>query len=33
MLAAPGNDLIDWLNRFTFPEEARYADAGSLDFP
>jgi guanine deaminase len=28
MLAAPGRDLLDWLNRFTFPEEARYADAG-----
>ncbi len=26
MLAAPGLDLIDWLNRFTFPEEARYGD-------
>jgi guanine deaminase len=25
MLAAPGRDLLDWLNRFTFPEEARYA--------
>jgi guanine deaminase len=28
MLAAPGKDLLDWLNRFTFPEEARYADGG-----
>ncbi len=28
MLAAPGNDLIDWLNRFTFPEESRYGDSG-----
>jgi guanine deaminase len=27
MLAAPGKDLLDWLKRFTFPEEARYADA------
>lgn len=27
MLAAPGRDLLDWLNRFTFAEEARYADA------
>jgi guanine deaminase len=27
MLAAPGKDLLDWLNRFTFPEEARFADA------
>ena len=25
MLAAPGKDLLDWLNRFTFPEERRYA--------
>ena len=24
MLAAPGKDLLDWLNRFTFPEEQRY---------
>ena len=27
MLAAPGTDLLDWLNRFTFPEESRYASA------
>ncbi len=27
MLAAPGADLLDWLNRFTFPEERRYASA------
>lgn len=27
MLAAPGKDLLDWLSRFTFPEESRYADA------
>ncbi|MCA0431849.1 MAG: guanine deaminase [Proteobacteria bacterium] len=26
ILAAPGKDLLDWLHRFTFPEEARYAD-------
>lgn len=26
MLAAPGKDLLDWLNRFTFAEEARYCD-------
>ena len=26
MLAAPGLDLLDWLARFTFPEEARYGD-------
>ncbi|MCY3856930.1 MAG: guanine deaminase [Rhodospirillales bacterium] len=25
MLAAPGSDLLDWLDRFTFPEESRYA--------
>ena len=29
MLAAPGKDLLDWLHRFTFPEESRYA---SLDY-
>jgi guanine deaminase len=27
MLAAPGKDLLDWLSRFTFPEESRYASA------
>lgn len=27
MLAAPGKDLLDWLNRFTFPEEGHYAVA------
>lgn len=26
MLAAPGEDLLEWLERFTFREEARYAD-------
>lgn len=26
MLAAPGKDLLDWLSRFTFPEESRFAD-------
>lgn len=26
MLAAPANDLLEWLNRYTFPEEARYSD-------
>ncbi|MBI2720434.1 MAG: guanine deaminase [Rhizobiales bacterium] len=26
MLAAPGKDLLDWLARFTFPEESQYAD-------
>ena len=28
MLAAPGEDLLDWLNRFTYREERRYASAG-----
>jgi guanine deaminase len=27
MLAAPGKDLLDWLTRFTFPEESRFASA------
>ena len=27
MLAAPGKDLLDWLTRFTFPEESRYAES------
>lgn len=27
MLAAPGKDLLDWLNRFAFREERRYAAA------
>ena len=26
MLAAPGKDLLDWLSRFTYPEESQYAD-------
>lgn len=26
MLAAPGRDLLEWLERFTFREESRYAD-------
>ena len=26
MLAAPGADLLDWLKRFTFPEESKYSD-------
>ena len=26
MLAAPGRDLLEWLERFTFREEARYVD-------
>ena len=31
ILAAPGKDLLDWLHRFTFPEEARYADHGHAE--
>lgn len=31
MLAAPGKDLLDWLTRFTFPEESRYGDAAYAD--
>ncbi len=27
MLAAPGLDLLDWLRRFAFPEEARYRNS------
>ncbi|MCZ4280276.1 guanine deaminase [Kiloniella laminariae] len=27
ILAAPGKDLLDWLNRFTFPEESRYSSS------
>ena len=27
MLAAPAADLLEWLHLYTFPEEARYADA------
>jgi guanine deaminase len=26
ILAAPAKDLMDWLTRYTFPEEARYSD-------
>jgi guanine deaminase len=26
MLAAPAGDLLEWLNRYTFPEEARFGD-------
>ena len=26
ILAAPGLDLLDWLHRFTYPEESRYGD-------
>ena len=26
MLATPGRDLLDWLDRFTWPEELRYGD-------
>ena len=31
MLAAPGKDLLDWLARFTFPEESRYAGKSYAD--
>ncbi len=31
MLAAPGRDLLDWLNRFTFPEEGRFGDVGHAE--
>ncbi len=27
MLAAPGKDLLDWLTRFTFAEEAQFSDS------
>ncbi|MEO9169151.1 MAG: amidohydrolase family protein, partial [Aestuariivirga sp.] len=27
MLAAPAKDLLEWLQRYTFPEEARYSDS------
>jgi guanine deaminase len=27
MLAAPAKDLLEWLNRYTFPEESKYGDA------
>ncbi len=26
ILAAPGKDLLDWLHRFTFPEESKYGN-------
>ena len=31
MLAAPAKDLLEWLNRFTFPEEAQYGDKAHAD--
>jgi guanine deaminase len=31
MLAAPGKDLLDWLTRFTFPEESLYASVGHAE--
>lgn len=31
MLAAPGKDLLDWLARFTWPEESRYGDQAYAD--
>jgi guanine deaminase len=31
MLAAPAKDLLEWLNRYTFPEESKYADRDYAD--
>ncbi len=31
MLAAAAKDLLDWLSRYTFPEESRYGDRGHAD--
>jgi guanine deaminase len=31
MLAAAAKDLLEWLKRYTFPEEARYADKSHAD--
>jgi guanine deaminase len=31
MLAAPAHDLLDWLNRYTFPEEARFGDKNHVE--
>jgi guanine deaminase len=31
MLAAPAKDLLEWLNRFTFPEEVQYGDKAHAD--
>jgi guanine deaminase len=31
MLAAPAKDLLEWLNRYTFPEESKYADRNHAD--
>jgi guanine deaminase len=31
MLAAPARDLLEWLSRFTFPEESRYAGRSHAD--
>jgi guanine deaminase len=31
MLAAPAKDLLEWLNRYTFPEESRYGDCAHAD--
>jgi guanine deaminase len=31
MLAAPAKDLLEWLNRYTFPEESKYVDRNHAD--
>jgi guanine deaminase len=31
MLAAPAKDLLEWLNRYTFPEESKFADRNHAD--
>lgn len=31
MLAAPARDLLEWLRRYTFPEESKYADRNHAD--
>ena len=31
MLAAPAKDLLEWLNRYTFPEESKYGDRNHAD--
>jgi guanine deaminase len=31
MLAAPAKDLLEWLNRYTFPEESKYVDRRHAD--
>jgi guanine deaminase len=31
MLAAPAKDLLEWLNRYTFPEESKFSDRNHAD--